>query len=540
MLETLMAGINSTVKSLSSSPRNWLLLADVLGRLRMTSRSFRRLFPQLNVQSIPEDEFYRQASLSQLLTGPDEQELASFRPDIKDPLELVEATPELAGMLGSSLEFVDTRWDSIEASPPPTPSPPQSPRPSQRLSLRPPQHIPSLLPPQRQGLREAGAKMDTALQNRSADSGQFQGLKNLEYSTLAAKMETKMDASMWELQQLGSKNSGAPIPAKPNVTLNANMWEPQRQQSKNIGISNPANPDSKIDSSMWQPQRQQNMNIGVFNSAKPDSKISSSVSEPLRQQSKNTGIPNSANSDSKIDSCMWEQKQGRKDAGIANSANPDSKIDSCMWQQQQQDNKSSTNTPVKSDVAVGASIWEPQRLRNRNTVNSDTKVEAALSEPQRIRNKNTSNPANSNGTGDANKWKRQNQGSKTGGIPDSTNPGASVDGRVWESQRLRSKNAGITSPAKPNTTVDVRKWERQGIKRVGGTSTAPKREANFCDQGQGGKTIKLDPAWQRNLGNVRVHIRDLGMKVGGGTIQRDVKKEQGKAAGKGARVKTRS
>uniref|UniRef100_A0A3Q3IXD0 BCL-6 corepressor PCGF1 binding domain-containing protein n=1 Tax=Monopterus albus TaxID=43700 RepID=A0A3Q3IXD0_MONAL len=91
--------------SLSQGPRNWLLLADVLGRLRMTSRSFRRLFPQLNVQSIPEDEFYRQVFLSQLLTGPDEQELASVRPDIKDPLELVEATPELAGMLGSSLEF---------------------------------------------------------------------------------------------------------------------------------------------------------------------------------------------------------------------------------------------------------------------------------------------------------------------------------------------------------------------------------------------------------------------------------------------------
>uniref|UniRef100_A0A3B4HA70 BCL6 corepressor n=1 Tax=Pundamilia nyererei TaxID=303518 RepID=A0A3B4HA70_9CICH len=95
--------------SLSQGPRNWLLLADVLGRLRMTSRSFRRLFPQLNVQSIPEDEFYRQASLSQLLTGPDEQELASFRPDVKDPLELVEATPELAGMLGSSVEFVDKK-----------------------------------------------------------------------------------------------------------------------------------------------------------------------------------------------------------------------------------------------------------------------------------------------------------------------------------------------------------------------------------------------------------------------------------------------
>ncbi|KAM6957996.1 BCL-6 corepressor-like [Tautogolabrus adspersus] len=130
--------------SVTQGPRNWLLLSDVLGRLRITSRSFRRLFPQLNVQSIPEDLFYRQASLSQLLTSPDEQELSAFRPDVKDPMELVEATPELAGMLGSSMEFVDSRWDSTEASPPPT-LPPLF---SQRLSPRPQQRLqPSSLPP---------------------------------------------------------------------------------------------------------------------------------------------------------------------------------------------------------------------------------------------------------------------------------------------------------------------------------------------------------------------------------------------------------
>uniref|UniRef100_A0A3Q2P962 BCL-6 corepressor PCGF1 binding domain-containing protein n=1 Tax=Fundulus heteroclitus TaxID=8078 RepID=A0A3Q2P962_FUNHE len=115
--------------------RNWLLLGDVLGRLRMTSRSFRRLFPQLNIRCIPEDEFYRQASLSQLLTGPDEQQLASFRPDVKDPLELVEATPELAGMLGSSLEFVDSRWDSLDVSPPQTPPPSPGPPPCLTLGF---------------------------------------------------------------------------------------------------------------------------------------------------------------------------------------------------------------------------------------------------------------------------------------------------------------------------------------------------------------------------------------------------------------------
>lgn len=406
---------------------------------------------------MPEDEFYRQASLSQLLTGPDEQELASFRPDIKDPLELVEATPELAGMLGSSLEFVDTRWDSLEASPPATPSPP----PSQRLSLRPPQRGLSLL----QGLTEAGATPDTALQNRSAGCGQFQG-QSLGYSAMA------VDANMWELHHLASKNSGISIPAKPNVTLN--VWELQRQQSKSTGLTNSANPDAKI---------------------------GSDVSKPQRQASKNIGFPS--------------------------SANPECKNESSVQQLQQHGNNSTNDTPVTSDAAVGVSIWEPQRLRSRN---ADTKTEGVPSDPPPIQSMSTSNLANSNGAGDANTWKRQHQGGKTGAVSDS------VDNRVWESQRLRSKNAAMTSPEKPNTSGDVSKWERQGIKRVSGTSTAPRRD--FCDQG--GKAIKMDPAWQRNLGNVRVHIRDLGMKVGGGTIWKDVKKEQGKSAGKVARVKTRS
>lgn len=477
------------------------------------------------MQSIPEDEFYQQASLSQLLTGPDEQELSSFRPDIKDPLELVEATPELAGMLGSSLEFVDTRWDSVEASPPPTPSPPPPPRP--------PQHIP-LSPPQGQGVAEAGAQMDTAMQNRKTMLGQFQGLKNLECST--PKIETKMDTSIWEPQQLGSTNSGAPIPAKTNMSVNANILEPQ-QQDKNIGITNSANPDSKTDSNMWQPQRQQSMNIGNVKSANTDSRIDSSLLELQRQQSKTSEIPKSANSNSKVDSSMWGQKHLGKDAGISNSANPEAKIDLCVWQQPEPANPT-RNTPVKFDMADGVSLWDPQRLRSRNTVNSDTKVEAAQSEPQRMRNRNSSNPTSLNGTRDANALKRQNQGSKTGG--NSKNQGASVDGRVSESQRLRSKNSGIAYPTKPNSTGDVSKLERQGIKKAGGAGTTPKRESSFCDQSQGAKTIKMDAAWPMNLGNVRVHIRDLGMKFGGGSIQRDVKKEQGKTAGKGTRAKTRT
>lgn len=398
------------------------------------------------MQSVPEDEFYRQASLSQLLTGPDEQELSSFRPDAKDPLELVEASPELAGMLGSSLEFVDSRWDSLETSPPPTPPP----------SARPLQRIPPPLPPLLQGTT-GNAKVD--LQNRTAESGQCQGLKNVGYSTAAATMETKLGASMWEPQQQGSKNAGIPATAKPNIAMNASLWELQNLRNKNTGI--------------------------------------------------------------------------------ANSANPDSKMDLSMWEQQRQGSKSTGNT-IKSDMAAGASMWEPQRLRSRNamilnSVNSD----ADMSEPQRLRNKNT-NAAISNGAVDANTWKRQSQGSKYGGeVSDSTDPGVVVDGGVWEPQRLRSKNSGISSTAKLDATVDANTWEHQAVKRAGGNSTAPKRDA--CDtQNQGGKTIKMDAAWQRNLGNVRVHIRDLGMKVGGGTIRSDMKKEPGKVAGKGARVKSRS
>ncbi|XP_068612542.1 BCL-6 corepressor-like [Brachionichthys hirsutus] len=419
----------------SQGPRNWLVLSDVLGRLRMTPRSFRRLFPQLNVQSVPEDEFYRQASLSQLLTGPDEQDLASFRPDLKDPLELVEATPELAGMLGSSLEFVDTRWDS-EASPPPSP----------RL----PRHAAPFLPPQQQGATEAFTQVENTLRNGSAESGQFQGLKNLGYSTLAGQMEPKTDVRIREPPQLGCKNNGTPVLTEPDMATDVDAWEPQRQQSKNAWISHAAESNTQI--------------------------------------------------------------------GVANSANPEF----CMRQQ-------------------------PETLRSGTTMNSDAKAEASSSEPRRTGNENAPNPAKSSSAGDANTQQQdanarqqdantqQNQGSSSGRVLDPANPDALADDTISEPQRPRSTSAGILIPAK--LTVDAKMWESQGIKRIGCASAAPNSEAGVCGgQGQGGKTIKMDTAWQRNLGNVRVHIRDLAMKVGGATIRHEIKKEQGKAA----KVKTKS
>ncbi|KAF3694667.1 BCL-6 corepressor [Channa argus] len=95
--------------SLSQGPRNWLLLSDVLRRLRMSARSFRQAFPHMEVVTVAEAEFYRQASLSQLFSCP--EELEGFHPDSKELLDLVEDSAELAALLGSTLECLDDRWD---------------------------------------------------------------------------------------------------------------------------------------------------------------------------------------------------------------------------------------------------------------------------------------------------------------------------------------------------------------------------------------------------------------------------------------------
>ncbi|XP_051797893.1 BCL-6 corepressor-like isoform X1 [Acanthochromis polyacanthus] len=297
--------------SLSQGPRNWLLLADVLGRLRMTSRSFRRLFPQLNVQSVPEDEFYRQASLSQLLTGPEEQQLAGFRPDIRDPLELVEATPELAGMLGSSLEFVDSRWDSMEASPPPTP-PPRQP-------------VPAPLAPQ--------AKADPP--NRISVSGpKHQG-------SLTAKQEAKPDSNMWEQrQELAERN----ISVKPNPTMDVSIWEPQRQR-KNPGTSESAHPDQKMDS----PERQNQIRTVRSHAA---------ASEPTQLQNKNSERPNGATDANTFKLQHRETKTSR----LLVSAN--ASVDCSVLLRRKID---VTSVLTKTDVGTDAKVWERPGTKRGDT-----------------------------------------------------------------------------------------------------------------------------------------------------------------------------
>ncbi|KAG8450521.1 hypothetical protein GDO86_002971 [Hymenochirus boettgeri] len=91
--------------SLSQGPRNWLLLSDVTNRLKMSSQTFISENSHLEIVSITEAEFYKQVSLSQLFSSP--EELKGFSPDSKEMVELVEFTNELQTLLGSSVECLD-------------------------------------------------------------------------------------------------------------------------------------------------------------------------------------------------------------------------------------------------------------------------------------------------------------------------------------------------------------------------------------------------------------------------------------------------
>ncbi|XP_056287273.1 polycystic kidney disease protein 1-like 3 [Pseudoliparis swirei] len=624
----------------------------------MTSRSFRRLFPQLNVRSIPEDEFYLQACRSQLLTGPDKQELTFFRPDAKDPLELVEATPELAGMLGSSLEFVDTHW----ASPPPTPPPPTL-----------PQSFHPLLPP------EAGTK-----QSRFAESRLGQGFKTLGLS----KMEPNMNAGMWE--HPGNNITGVPLPAKPNMT--ESMWEVQRQQSKNTWILN-SNSDSR--------ERRQHGSESTNTSARSESTVGANMREPqqLRSGSLMTSFAkveprliqreNPADSTSAVNANAWRRpnpnphstNSGGMPGRVSNSTNlgvTPKKVSDTTNPEGMPGRVSNSTNPEGMPGGVSDSTnpggmpgrvsdstspggmpgrvsdstspgGTPGRVSDSTNPGGTTgRVSDSTSPggmPGRVsdstnpggmpgRVSDSTNPGGTPGgvsdsTNPGGTPGRVSDSTSPGGMPgwvsdstspggtpgrvsdstspggtpgwvsDSTNPGgmpgrvsdstspagipggvsdstspagthggvsdstspagmpggvsdstspagtpggvsdskspagtpggvsnsinrgASVDTRVWEQQQRLGSNISSEPAAMPEANV----WERHGVKRVVGV-----------DAYHGGKTIKMDAAWQRNLGNVRVHIRDLGLKVGGGTIRRDVKKESGKSV----RVKSRS
>uniref|UniRef100_A0A8C3QM57 BCL6 corepressor n=1 Tax=Cyanoderma ruficeps TaxID=181631 RepID=A0A8C3QM57_9PASS len=94
---------------LSQGPRNWLLLSDVVKRLKMSSRIFRCNFPNLEVVTITEAEFYKQTSLSQLFSCA--TDLEAFNPESKELLDLVEFTSELKTLLGSEIHWLHPHED---------------------------------------------------------------------------------------------------------------------------------------------------------------------------------------------------------------------------------------------------------------------------------------------------------------------------------------------------------------------------------------------------------------------------------------------
>lgn len=85
-------------------PRNWLLLSDVLKKLKMSSRIFRCNFPNVEIVTIAEAEFYRQVSASLLFSC--SKDVEAFNPESKELLDLVEFTNELQTLLGSTVEWL--------------------------------------------------------------------------------------------------------------------------------------------------------------------------------------------------------------------------------------------------------------------------------------------------------------------------------------------------------------------------------------------------------------------------------------------------
>ena len=70
----------------------------------MSSRIFRCNFPNVEIVTIAEAEFYRQVSASLLFSC--SKDLEAFNPESKELLDLVEFTNELQTLLGSSMEWL--------------------------------------------------------------------------------------------------------------------------------------------------------------------------------------------------------------------------------------------------------------------------------------------------------------------------------------------------------------------------------------------------------------------------------------------------
>ncbi|XP_066505543.1 BCL-6 corepressor-like protein 1 [Hoplias malabaricus] len=92
--------------SLTQGFCNWFLLADVLKKMKVSSRIFRARYPQFEVASIARTELWRQMTVSQTSVAPEELRPTEEEEEEDDEVELVRCVPELQGLLGSSIQLL--------------------------------------------------------------------------------------------------------------------------------------------------------------------------------------------------------------------------------------------------------------------------------------------------------------------------------------------------------------------------------------------------------------------------------------------------
>lgn len=97
--------------SLTHGPCNWLVLSEVLRRLKMSVRIFQSRYPQFEIVTITEVEFYKQVTTSQVHSQLGNLQFCSM--DGRMSLELVRCVPELLDLIGSTVELLTEDCEKV-------------------------------------------------------------------------------------------------------------------------------------------------------------------------------------------------------------------------------------------------------------------------------------------------------------------------------------------------------------------------------------------------------------------------------------------
>ncbi|XP_067903676.1 BCL-6 corepressor-like protein 1 isoform X2 [Heterodontus francisci] len=97
--------------SLSHGPCNWLVLSEVLRKLKMSVRIFQSRFPHFEIATITEVDFYKQVSTSQVHFQLGNLQFCSL--DGRMSLELVRCVPELLDLIGSTVELLTEDCEKV-------------------------------------------------------------------------------------------------------------------------------------------------------------------------------------------------------------------------------------------------------------------------------------------------------------------------------------------------------------------------------------------------------------------------------------------